>query len=83
MWHVGLRFDVDAFWHFCYHHVDEPLADADEKARLEETVGSGARMMEYVAGSSGNPLAGATLDLYRNVDRRFMPPMTWAEVHEM
>ena len=60
---MELRLDVDACWHFCYHHVAEPLADADEKARLEETVGSGARIMEYVAGSSGNPLAGATLDL--------------------
>ncbi len=78
-----LRLDVDAFWHFCYHHVAEPLADADEKARLEESVGSGARMMEYVAGRDGNPLAGASLDLHRNVDRRFMPPMTWAEVHQM
>ena len=82
-WHEDLRLDVDAFWHFCYHHVAEPLADADEKARLEETDGSGARMVEYVAGSGGHPLAGATLDLYRDVDRRFMPPMTWAEVHQM
>ena len=53
-------------------HSGTPLADADEQARLEETVGSGARMMEYVAGSSGNPLAGATLDLYRSVARSKM-----------
>ena len=72
MWHVELRLDVDAFWHFCYHHVAEPLADADEKARLEETVGSGARMLEYVAGSSGNPLVGATLHLDRSVARSKM-----------
>ena len=79
MWHVELRLDVDAFWHFCYHQVAEPLADADEKARLQETVGSGARIIEYVTGSGGNPFAGATLDLYRHVDRRCMPPMTWGE----
>jgi hypothetical protein len=50
-----LRLGVDAFWHFCYHHVAEPLADADAKALREETVGSGARVLEYVAGTEGNP----------------------------
>ena len=50
-----LRLGVDAFWHFCYHHVAEPLADADPKALREETVGSGARVLEYVAGTNGNP----------------------------
>ena len=64
-----LRLGVDAFWHFCYHHVAEPLADADAKALREETVGSGARVLEYVAGPDGIPLAGATLDLYHNACR--------------
>ncbi len=40
-----LRLGVDAFWHFCYHHVAEPLADADVKALQEETAGSGARIV--------------------------------------
>ena len=81
--HRDLRLGVDAFWHLCYHHVAEPLADADAKALREETVGSGARVLEYVAGTDGNPLAGATLDLYHNAGRRYMPPMTWAEVYQM
>jgi hypothetical protein len=81
--HQNLRLDDDAFWHLCYHNFAEPLADADEKARLEEACGSGARVLEYVMGSGGNPLAGATLDLYRGVDRRFMPPMSWDDVHAM
>ena len=53
-----LRLCVDAFWHFCYHHVAEPLADADAMALREETVGSGARVLEYVAGTNGNPCWG-------------------------
>ena len=53
--HQDKRLGVDAFWHFCYHHVAEPLADADAKALREETVGSGARVLEYVAGTDGNP----------------------------
>ena len=57
-----LRLGVDAFWHFCYHHIAEPLACNDPQA-LQEEVGSGARVLEYVAGTNGNPLAGATLDL--------------------
>ena len=40
-------------------------------------------MMEYVAGSGGNPLAGAALGLHNHVDRRYMPPTTWAEVHNL
>ena len=67
----------------CYHHVAEPLADADAKALREETVGSGARVLEYVAGTDGNPLAGATLDLNHNAGRRYMPPMSWPEVYQM
>ena len=51
----------------------EPLADADEKARLEEGASSGAPILEYVAGCGGN----------RGVDRRFMPPMPWADVPTM
>ena len=78
-----LRLGVDAFWHFCYHHVAEPLADADAKALKEETAGPGARVLEYVAGTDGNPLAGVTLDLYHNAGRRYMPPMTWDEVYQM
>eukprot|EP00974_Lingulodinium_polyedra_P015580 1508995-Lingulodinium_polyedra.AAC.1 len=39
--------------------------------------------MEYVAGTSGNPSAGATLDLYQIAGRRYMPPMTWVEVYQM
>ena len=35
------RLGVDAFWHFCYHHVAEPLADADPRALREDAVGSG------------------------------------------
>ena len=51
-----LRLGVDAFWHFCYHHVAEPLADdADANALKEETAGPGARVLEYVAGTDGNP----------------------------
>ena len=50
-----LRLGVDAFWHFCYHHVAEPLADADPKALKEETAGPGARVLEYLAGTDGNP----------------------------
>ena len=53
-----VRLGVDAFRHFCYHHVAEPLADADPKALREETVGSGARVLEYVAGTNGTPLLG-------------------------
>ena len=67
----------------CYHHVAEPLADADAKALREETVGNGARVMEYVAGTNGNPLAAATLDLYQNAGRKYMPPMSWPEVYQM
>ena len=61
------------------NHLQMPM----KTARWEDTVGSGARIMEYVTGSSGNPLAGATLDLYHNVERIYMPPMTWDEVYEM
>ena len=67
--HKDKRLGVDAFWHFCYHHVAEPLADADAKALREETVGSGAHVLEYAAGNNGNPLAGAALDLYHHADR--------------
>ena len=81
--HRELRLDVDAFWHLCYHHVAEPLADADAKALREKTAGSGARVLEYVAGTNGNPLAGATLDLYHNAGRKYMPPMSWPEVYTM
>ena len=81
--HQDMRLDADSFWHFADHHFAEPLADADEKARLEEGASSGARVLEYVAGSGGNPLAGATLDLYRGVDRRYMPPTSWADVHTL
>ena len=82
MW-TDLRLAVDAFWHFCYHCVAEPLADADAKALREETVGRGARVLEYEAGTDGNPLAGATLDLYHNAGRKYMPPMSWPEVYIM
>ena len=78
-----LRLGVDAFWHSCYHHVAEPLADADPKAMREEAVGNGARVLEYVAGTNGNPLAEATLDLYHHAGRKCMPPMSWLEVHIM
>ena len=78
-----LRLGVDAFWHFCYHHVAEPLADADANALKEETAGPGARVLEYVAGTDGNPLAGVTMHLYHNAGRRYMPPMTWDEVYQM
>eukprot|EP00974_Lingulodinium_polyedra_P087193 8453303-Lingulodinium_polyedra.AAC.1 len=39
------------------------FADADEKARLQESVvGSGARVHEYVAGiCDGNPLVGVSM----------------------
>ena len=40
-------------------------------------------MLEYVAGTNGNPLAGATLDLYHNAGRKYMPPMSWLEVYIM
>ena len=78
-----LRLGVDSFWHFCYHHVAEPLADADEKALKEESAGPGARVLEYVAGTDGNPLAGVTMHLYHHAGRRYMPPMTWEEVYDM
>ena len=67
--HRELRLDVDAFWRVW--------------ALREETVGSGARVLEYVTGTNGNPLAGATLDLYHNAARKYMPPMTWPEVFQM
>ena len=51
-----LRLGVAAFWHFCHHHDAEPLAYADAKALKEETAGPGARVLEYVAGTDGNPL---------------------------
>ena len=53
--HRDLRLGVDAFWHFCYHHVAEPLADVDPKALKEEIAGPGARVLEYVAGTDGTP----------------------------
>ena len=81
--HRDFRLGVDAFWHFCYHHVAEPLADADAKALKEETAGPGARVLEYVAGTDGNPLAGVTAHLYHNAGRGYMPPMTWDEVYQM
>ena len=37
----------------------------------------------HVAGTNGNPLAGATLDLNHNAGRRYMPPMSWPEVYQM
>ena len=40
-----LRLGVNAFWHFCYHHVAETLADADPKALKEEIAGPGARLL--------------------------------------
>ena len=80
--HRELRLGVDAFWHFCYHHIAQPLAHADPKA-LGEEVGSGARVLECVAGTNGKPLAGATLDLYHNAARKYMPAMTWPEVFQM
>ena len=83
---LDVRLDVDAFWHFCYHHISEPLADADEKARQQESaVGSGARMHEYMAGTcDGNPLAGVSMDVHSShMGRMFMPPMQWAEVHNL
>ena len=40
-----LHLGVDAFWHFCYHPVAEPIADADAKALKEESAGTGARVM--------------------------------------
>ena len=55
--HSDVRLGVDAFWHFCYHHIAEPLAYSDPKA-LGEEVGSGARVLEYVAGTDGTPLLG-------------------------
>ena len=69
-----VRLGIDALRHFCYHHVAEPRAHADPKALREEAVGSGARVPEYVAGTNGTPLAGATLDLYHNAGRKYMPP---------
>ena len=78
-----LRLQADAFWHFCYHYVAEPLADADERARTAESMGNGARMVEYITGREGNPLASSAMDLHNRVDRRFMPPMTWSEVQLM
>ena len=60
-----LRLGVDAFWHFCYHHVAEPLANADAKALKEETAGPGARVLEYVAGTDGTPLLPAQLPAQR------------------
>ena len=78
-----IRLGLDAFWQFSYHHIPGPLADVDPKALRGETVGSGARVLEYVAGTNGNPLAGATLDLYHNAGRKYMPPMSWPEVYIM
>ena len=66
----------------CYHHVAEPLADADKRALNEESAGPGAHVLEYVAGTDGNPLAGVTMHLYHNAGRRYMPPMTWEEVYD-
>ena len=82
MRHSGVRLGVDAFWHFGDHHIAEPLAYNDPKA-LQEEVGSGARVLEYVAGTNGNPFAGAALDLYHNAGRKYMPPMSWPEVYIM
>ena len=67
--HRDLRLGVDAFWHFCYHPVAEPIADADAKALKEESAGTGARVMKYVAGTDGTPLAGVTTHLYHNAGR--------------
>ena len=72
--------------HVCYHHIAEPLADADEKARQQELwVGSGARMHEYLAGAcDGNPLDGVPMDVHSSdMGRKFMSPMQWAEVHNL
>ena len=83
---LGVRLDVDAFGYFCYHHIAEPLADADERAcRQASMVGSGARMHEYVAGTcDGNPLAGVSMHAHSSLTgRRFMPPMQWAEVYNL
>ena len=54
-----------------------------KKARQREMSSSGAHVMEYIAGTQGNPLAGAALGLYQDVDRRWMPPMTWHGVYNM
>ena len=80
--HSDVRLGVEACWHFCYHHIAEPLAYSDPKA-LGEEVGSGARVLEYVAGTNGKPLAGATLDLYHTANKKYMPPMSWPEVYIM
>ena len=40
-------------------------------------------MLEYVAGTNGNPLAAATLDFEQNAGRKYMPPMSWPEVYTM
>ena len=73
-----LHLGVDAFWHFCYHPVAEPIADADAKALKEESAGTGARVM-----TDTTPIAGVTTHLYHNAGRRYMPPMTWDEVYQM
>lgn len=73
----------DAFFSYIYSNVVETLADADRACQELTHRGHGALIQEWVQARDGKALAQAAAGMKHNIDKRWLPHMSWLEFYAL